>query len=134
MFLYSFKIVIFSILTFLSIFSIINLVNTVLTNAVVRKGEVKKMQVTGMTWIQLKSLLLWEGCLIVGKSLVIMTIIGVILGKLVCYFLQNNGFPFIVYSFPLIPILISFIVGFAVVIFAEGVFALKLVVDSPTSK
>ena len=126
MFMFSFKVVIYTILTFLAIFSIINLLNTLLTNIIVRKDEFKTMQTVGMTKRQLNKLLIWEGAFIVFKSLVLICIIGTLLGKVVCTLMVNSGFSYMVYKIPVFSIAVCILAGGISILLGIGFIGTKI--------
>ena len=134
MFMFSFKIVIYVILAFLAVFAIINLLNTLLTNIVVRKKEFRTMQMVGMTMHQLKNMLMWEGMIIVLRSLIFICLFGILIGRAVCVMMINSGFSYMTYRIPMFTILICLIVGGGFALLGTGIIGIKLLFQNPNRK
>ena len=134
MFMFSFKIIIYVILAFLAVFAIVNLLNTLLTNIVVRKKEFKTMQMVGMTIHQLKQMLMWEGMIIVLKSLILVCLIGILISKVICTMMMNSGFSYMTYRIPIFTILVYLIVSGAFALLGTGIIGVKLLFHNPNRK
>lgn len=101
------SIAIYSFIIFIALFSIINLMNTIITTITSRKVEIGIMQAIGMDRKQLVAMLGYEtGFLIVG-SFTIALIVGNLIGYWISKVLGNiGGMSFIRYQFPLSAILL----------------------------
>ena len=71
-------------------FSVMNLLNTILTGIIVRRKEFSLMRSVGMSQKQLSVMVHKEGLIIVGIGLVLSVIIGGGIGYVLCSFLKNN--------------------------------------------
>ena len=134
MFMYSFRVIIYIILTFLSVFSILNLLNTLLTNTIVRKNEFKTIQNVGMSRRQLKRMLIWEGEIIVLKSLILTCFIGILVGRIICTALVNSGFSYITYKIPILAIIVCIVVASLSAFLGTGVLGINLVCSKSKQK
>lgn len=105
------SIAVYSLLGFIAIFSIINLVNTCMTNIISRQKEVGLLRAVGLDYKQLYQMISFENLFQTFGSFFFSIIFGVILGKGICSFVQNiPGFNFVQYSFPLYPILLYLLI------------------------
>ena len=71
-------------------FSVMNLLNTILTGIIVRRKEFSLMRSVGMSQKQLSVMVHKEGLIVVGIGLVLSVIIGGGIGYVLCSFLKNN--------------------------------------------
>ena len=81
-------------------FSVMNLLNTILTGIIVRRKEFSLMRSVGMSQKQLSVMVHKEGLIVVGIGLVLSVIIGGGIGYVLCSFLKNNLMNYLNYQFP----------------------------------
>lgn len=100
---------------FAFIFGLLNMVNMLISNAIIRKREFALLQAVGMTNRQLRKMLYHEGMNISLKASLFATVSGVIVGGLLCY-LANEvlSLKFILFEFQIFPIIVFVIVLFGV--------------------
>ena len=82
-------------------FSVMNLLNTILTGMIVRRREFSLMRSVGMSQKQLSVMVHKEGLIVVGMGLVLSVIIGGGIGYVLCSFLKNSLMSYLNYQFPL---------------------------------
>ena len=82
-------------------FSVMNLLNTILTGIIVRSREFSLMRSVGMSQKQLSVMVHKEGLIVVGMGLVLSVIIGGGIGYVLCSFLKNSLMSYLNYEFPL---------------------------------
>lgn len=100
------SIAVFSLLGFTAIFSIINLVNTCMTNIISRKKEVGLLRAVGLDHKQLSQMISIENLFQTFGSFLFSMILGLVAGQAICSFVQNiPGFNFVRYTFPIWPLL-----------------------------
>lgn len=93
---------IYLLVAFIGIFGIINLLNTLLTNILVRKQELSLFQTLGLSNKQLSRMLLIEGLFYSLGAIVITLTIGTGCGYLLCQVFNTIGvFGTITYQFPI---------------------------------
>ncbi|WP_018751183.1 ABC transporter permease [Paenibacillus sanguinis] len=104
-------IAVYTFMIFIALFSVINLLNTVMTSINARKFELGIMQAIGMEYKQLSAMLGYEAGFFIVGSFVISLIIGNLIGYGLSESLGNvGGLSFIQYHFPWSPILMYLIV------------------------
>lgn len=81
-------------------FSVMNLLNTVITGIIVRYKEFSLMRSVGMSLKQLSAMIRKEGLIVVGMGLVLSVIIGGGIGFALCYFLKSHLMSYLNYHFP----------------------------------
>lgn len=74
----------YGISAFVTLFGLLNMVNMLISSAIVRKREFALLQAIGMTDKQLRTMLCQEGLSISLKSAAIAAIIGLLTGRLLC--------------------------------------------------
>ena len=101
----------YGISAFVILFGLLNMVNMLISSAIVRKREFALLQAVGMTNQQLRKMLYREGMSISVKSAILATFLGVAGGGLLCY-LANKvlALKFILFEFNIFPILLFSIV------------------------
>lgn len=101
----------YGISAFVILFGLLNMVNMLISSAIVRKREFALLQAVGMTNQQLRKMLYREGMSISVKSAILATFFGVTVGALLCY-LANKvlALKFILFEFNIFPILLFSIV------------------------
>lgn len=104
---------------FIIAFSLINLVNTLITNIVTRKQEFAVLQSIGMTERQLSRMIQYEGFLLAAVNLVITLVVGTGAGIFIIKIMDHIGVNYMHFKFPvwyflgygvfiiLIPVLVS---------------------------
>lgn len=85
----------------LGCFSVMNLLNTILTGIIVRHKEFSLMRSVGMSQKQLSTMVYKEGVIIVGIGLILSVIIGGSIGYALCSILKSNLMNYLNYQFPL---------------------------------
>ena len=92
---------------FVILFGLLNMVNMLISSAIVRKREFALLQAVGMTNQQLRKMLYREGMSISVKSAILATFFGVTVGALLCY-LANKvlALKFILFEFNIFPVLL----------------------------
>ena len=97
----------YGISAFVILFGLLNMVNMLISSAIVRKREFALLQAVGMTNQQLRKMLYREGMSISVKSAILATFFGVTVGALLCY-LANKvlALKFILFEFNIFPVLL----------------------------
>ncbi len=93
-------VMVFAILLFLGLFSVINLFNTIITNVLSRKKEFEMMQSIGLTGRQLKRIVLLEGMIFGIYNSVLAGVLGGVGGYTMVAFLRKNDINYLVWEFP----------------------------------
>lgn len=100
------SVAVYSLLGFIAVFSIINLVNTCMTNIISRQKEIGLLRAVGLDHKQLSQMISIENAFQTFGSFLFSTILGLLAGQIICSFVQNiPGFNFVRYAFPLLPLL-----------------------------
>ena len=86
---------------FIGCFSVMNLLNTIMTGIVTRRKEFALMCSVGMSNKQLSSMLHYEGLIVVSIGLVLSLAIGGGIGYAICIFLKSSLMSYLNYQFPL---------------------------------
>ncbi|MEK4139795.1 ABC transporter permease [Paenibacillus sp. FSL L8-0333] len=102
---------VYSFMVFIAVFSMINLLNTIITTISARKGELGLMQAIGMGRKQLMAMLTYEtGFLVVG-SFTMALVTGNLMGYMISKSAGNmGGLSYIQYQFPWSAIFLYFLV------------------------
>lgn len=118
---------------FIMMFSLINLINTLVTNITIRKKQISILQSIGMTKKQLKKMLLYESSIISFLNIIVTTIIGGFLGFILIKLLNNIGMDYLHWAYPLILyfiyLIIIIILPITITIISIFVFQKKSLVD-----
>ena len=85
---------------------ILNFLNTILTGILARKRELAVLQSVGMTGRQLNRMLITEGMVFAGSSIVITLTISIAMGPVIGSALEGM-FPFFTYHLTITPILVA---------------------------
>lgn len=105
------SIAVYSLLGFIAVFSIINLVNTCMTNIISRTKEVGLLRAVGLDHKQLFQMISIENAFQTFGSFLFSVILGLIAGQEICAFVQKMpGFNFVRYAFPIWPLLVYLLV------------------------
>ena len=100
------SVAVYCLLGFIAVFSIINLVNTCMTNIISRQKEIGLLRAVGLDHKQLSQMISIENAFQTFGSFLFSMILGLIAGQMICSFVQNiPGFNFVHYTFPLLPLL-----------------------------
>lgn len=101
----------YGLIAFISIFGIINLINTLMTNLISRQQELGILQSIGLSNIQLSKMLQGECLFYILGTLFITLTVGTGCGILLCgIFDQLDTFGKITYHFPILELMIYFVV------------------------
>ncbi len=103
--------VILGLSIFIICFSLINLINTLITNILSRKREFATIQSIGMTHDQLKKMIISEGLILAVGNMILTLILGVIVGVAGVNFMNSMGAMYMNYSFPTL-----YFIGYVIVI------------------
>ena len=99
------SVAVYCLLGFIAIFSIINLVNTCMTNIISRQKEIGLLRAVGLDHKQLSQMISIENAFQTFGSFLFSMILGLLAGQMICSFVQNiPGFNFVRYTFPLLPL------------------------------
>lgn len=101
---------IIALVLFVILFSMINLVNTLITNFLSQKTELAMLQSIGMTGSQIRRMVIGEGLVLAIGNVVISLIFGSLLGYGVCQIITNLGVDYMEYQFPVLYSLIYVII------------------------
>lgn len=85
-------------------FSVINLLNTLISSIVSRRQEFALLQSVGMGDRQLTRMIQYEGLLIAAANMVISLTIGGLLGYAAVSIMRSIGVSYLQYTFPIIPV------------------------------
>ena len=106
---------------FIMMFSILSMMNTLITNIVTRKQELAMLEAIGMNKIQIRKMLLGESLFLVLATVGVTTTIGTLSGYALGNMLYNMGAFYMAFQFPLnlamiyvgvliaVPLLITFV-------------------------
>ncbi len=89
----------------LAVIGIVNFANTMITSILSRKQELAMLEAVGMSGIQQKQMLIWEGLLYAGRTIVIAWLLGVLLNITIIRMLCDALF-FATWQFTIWPILL----------------------------
>lgn len=85
---------------FIMMFSILSMMNTLITNIVTRKQELAMLESIGMSKSQIRKMLLGESLLLVIATVGVTLTIGTLCGYFLCNMLYNNGMYYMSFKFP----------------------------------
>lgn len=85
---------------FIMMFSILSMMNTLITNIVTRKQELAMLESIGMSKDQIRKMLLGESLLLVFVAVGVTMTIGTLLGYVLTHLLYNGGAFYISFKFP----------------------------------
>ena len=85
---------------FIMIFSILSMMNTLITNIVTRKQELAMLESIGMSKSQIRKMFLGESLLLVIATVGVTLTIGTLCGYFLCNMLYNNGMYYMSFKFP----------------------------------
>ena len=106
---------------FIMMFSILSMMNTLITNIVTRKQELAMLEAIGMNKIQIRKMLLGESLFLVLATVGVTTTIGTLSGYALSNMLYNMGAFYMAFQFPMnlaliyagvliaVPLLITFV-------------------------
>lgn len=96
---------------FIMMFSILSMMNTLITNIVTRKQELAMLESIGMSKGQIRKMLLGESLLLVGMTVGVTMTIGTLCGYILCRMLRGIGAVYMQFRFPF-----EFALGYVVVL------------------
>ena len=96
---------------FIIAFSMINLVNTLITNILSKKQELAMLESIGMSRRQIRQMVLGEGMLLAAGNLLITLTIGTAAGYLICWAFGKLGVHYMIYQFP-----VFYVLAYAVIL------------------
>lgn len=85
---------------FIMMFSILSMMNTLITNIVTKKQELAMLESIGMTRSQRRRMILGECFSLAGVSLCMTLIVGTLAGYGLCRILENSGVRYMSFRFP----------------------------------
>ena len=85
---------------FIMMFSILSMMNTLITNIVTRKQELAMLESIGMSKSQIRKMFLGESLLLVIATVGVTLTIGTLCGYFLCNMLYNNGMYYMSFKFP----------------------------------
>ena len=104
---------VYTLLAVITIFSIINLVNTSMTNIISRRKEMGLLRAVGLGSRQLYRMIGFENAFQTLGSFAASLICGLGIGKAICSAVGNMpGFSFVNYTFPAVPVLLYVLLVF----------------------
>lgn len=98
---------------FIMMFSILSMMNTLITNIVTRKQELAMLESIGMSKGQIRKMLLGESLILVLAVVGVTMTIGTLLGYVLTHLLHNGGAFYITFQFP-----VAFAIAYAAVLIA----------------
>lgn len=98
---------------FIMMFSILSMMNTLITNIVTRKQELAMLESIGMSKGQIRKMLLGESLILVFAAVGVTMTIGTLLGYVLTHLLHNGGAFYITFQFPIV-----FAIAYATVLIA----------------
>lgn len=107
---------IYILIAFISLFGLINLINTTITNLLVRRREIGTLQAIGLTNRQMNRMLQMEGLLYTAGTAAFTLTVGTAFGYVVYRILKNLGMA-LHYHYPVIPVCIFIAVLLIIQIF-----------------
>lgn len=91
----------------IAVIGVLNFVNVIITNICERKQEFIILNRIGMTWKQIRKMLIYEGLVYGLGTVILVSTLGVFMGLLIFSVVKE---PYMVLHFPYIPVMIVFIV------------------------
>lgn len=85
---------------FVIMFSILSMMNTLITNIITRKQELAMLESIGMQQRQIRSMLLSESMLISAVNIIITLTVGTAVGWGLCSALNHMGLNYMIFTFP----------------------------------
>ncbi|MCM1270761.1 MAG: ABC transporter permease [Ruminococcus flavefaciens] len=85
---------------FIMMFSILSMINMLITNIVTRKQELAMLESIGMSKRQIRKMILGESILLVGVTLALTLTVGTLFGYVLSTVLYNNGAFYMAFKFP----------------------------------
>lgn len=85
---------------FIMMFSILSMMNTLITNIVTRKQELAMLESIGMSKGQIRKMLLGESLLLVGVAVGVTMTVGTLCGYILCHMLRGIGAVYMQFRFP----------------------------------
>ncbi len=114
---------------FIMMFSLISLINTLVTNIMTRKEELSVLQSIGMTRKQLNKMLQYEGRLVSAWNIIITLLIGGSVGFLLIQGLNGIGMSYLHWNYPFV-----FAAAYAVIVIATPTIITKIAIQMLQNK
>ena len=119
----SLQYMIYGLSAFLMGFALINLVNTLVSNAMSRKREFAMLRSIGMSTRQLTQMIIGEGIMLVVRNITATFVFGTAAGYVLICALKNVGANYLHWHFP-----IWYLLGYAVLVLAAPVIISETVI------
>lgn len=103
------KVQIYGISIFIILFSIFNLINTVISNIANRKKELYILESIGMEQRQIRNMLFWESFFLVLPNILITVTVGTLTGFGFIRFIQRSA-SYLQYQFPVVAIILYIVI------------------------
>lgn len=104
----------FSIGGFIILFSLVNLLNTLLSGLIARRQQLAMLAALGMTKRQIKKMLNYENLFLSGVNLMVTLILGTLAGWGVCQLMEKIGADYVKFSFPILWFLLYAVIAVGV--------------------
>lgn len=114
--------VVYAMAIFIIGFSLINMINTIISNIISRKNEFAMLQSIGMSEKQLRSTMITEGMLLAVYNTILSLIFGTVFGYWLIYLMRESDVKYMHYHFPLTLSIIYIIITFLVPIIISSFF------------
>lgn len=129
----SFSNILIGISVFVILFSLINLINTVITSMVTRKREIAVLQSMGMTKKQVNKMIIFENVCLAIPNCLVSSIVGPIVVFIIMKIMQETGIKYLFFKLPVMGIvlylIISIIIPSIIAIFCIKTFNKESIVD-----
>jgi len=112
----SLQYMIYGLSAFLIGFALINLINTLVSNAMSRKREFAMLRSIGMGAGQLSRMIIGEGLMLAARNLMITSVLGTAAGYALIVAMRNFGATYLYWHFP-----IWYLLGYAVLVQRCGI-------------
>jgi len=129
----SFSNILIGISIFVILFSLINLINTVITSMVTRKREIAVLQSMGMTKRQVNKMIIFENVCLAIPNCLVSSIVGPIVVFIIMKIMQETGIKYLFFKLPVMGIvlylIISIVIPSIIAIFCIKTFNKESIVD-----
>ncbi len=103
---------VYGLASFVILFSVLNLINTLISRISTRRKELAMLESIGMEQKQIKKMLFFESIFLALPNILITGVLGSVAGYILVTALNKNGLSYFQYVFPIVP-LILYIVSMA---------------------
>lgn len=97
---------VYGLSAFVILFSVLNLINTLISRISTRRKELAMLESIGMEQKQIKKMLFFESTFLAIPNILITGVLGTLLGYVLVTILNTNGLSYFQYVFPTIPLLL----------------------------